>query len=384
MLPNPAARPTTTARPRSPAQIEAARRNGARSRGPVTAAGKARAARNALRHGLCSATMLAPGEDSAAFEALLAELRAELAPASHLETLLVERLALTFWKLARCDRLEATLATIAPRNPAGRIYPEPGLPPLLSRVPEVSLLLRYQSQLGRDLQRFLRHFAEPPRDASSGDETAALDDTADVTVGPAETSGDPLEAALSRSEPEPPTFSPAGLPPEPAAAAASSPNEPEPDPIPVAAADAARPAAPATAADPVPRAGASGRSTLDPAALGALMRRAIEDGDVAALDELDRILPRAAAEPSAAPSSLTAELRNEPEPRPLGDVAIAAAFAAGLGEPESPLIDTLRADPALCRLVQDQLLAEGDLETYAWLCERAGGGSPSPAPTAPA
>ena len=39
-------------RPRTPAQIEASRRNGARSRGPVTEEGKFRASRNALTHGL--------------------------------------------------------------------------------------------------------------------------------------------------------------------------------------------------------------------------------------------------------------------------------------------------------------------------------------------
>src|SRR4051795_11116675 len=37
---------------RSPAQIEASRRNGARSKGPVTPEGKERASRNALKHGL--------------------------------------------------------------------------------------------------------------------------------------------------------------------------------------------------------------------------------------------------------------------------------------------------------------------------------------------
>ena len=42
-------------RPRTPAQVEASRRNGARSRGPVTPEGKERACRNALKPDLNSA-----------------------------------------------------------------------------------------------------------------------------------------------------------------------------------------------------------------------------------------------------------------------------------------------------------------------------------------
>jgi hypothetical protein len=63
------------------ARARASRINGAKSRGPRTAAGKARSSRNALKHGLCAQKILVlPDEDAAAFKALEAALQAELAP----------------------------------------------------------------------------------------------------------------------------------------------------------------------------------------------------------------------------------------------------------------------------------------------------------------
>ncbi|MCL6609358.1 MAG: hypothetical protein K6T74_14830 [Geminicoccaceae bacterium] len=281
---------------RSPAQSEAARRNGARSRGPVTAEGKARASRNALRHGLCSTRSLAPGEDAAAFAALRADLLDEAAPRSRLEALLLERLALTFWKLARCDRLEATLATIEPHCPAGRLFPDPGLPRILSRIPELSLLVRYQGQLGRDLQRLVKLV------------------------------GDPLLDRLARTAHDAPAEEGAPAPAEAAepAAAANPPaalrNEPEP----------ARPSG--ATAGPGLEAELRCAARDDPALAAALLEGLLAKGDLAGFTALARELreigpaaadpptgsaprepalgPRAAAAPAPAAS------RNEPEPAP--------------------------------------------------------------------
>ena len=92
----------------SPARAEASRRNGAKSRGPKTAEGKARSARNALKHGLCAQRFVALGdEDLAAFDALEAALTAELAPQGALEAVLVRRIVAATWRLERAERLEA-------------------------------------------------------------------------------------------------------------------------------------------------------------------------------------------------------------------------------------------------------------------------------------
>jgi hypothetical protein len=92
------------------ARALASRKNGARSRGPKTREGKARSARNALKHGMRAAKhIVLPYEDAAEFAAHEATLLAELAPQGTLQTILARRVAVAAWRLARADRIEADL-----------------------------------------------------------------------------------------------------------------------------------------------------------------------------------------------------------------------------------------------------------------------------------
>jgi hypothetical protein len=92
------------------ARALASRRNGARSRGPRTAAGKARTARNALKHGLRARRLvLLDDENASEFRAFQAAARAELAPSGTLQSELVERIVTAAWRARRGDRLEAAL-----------------------------------------------------------------------------------------------------------------------------------------------------------------------------------------------------------------------------------------------------------------------------------
>ena len=99
---------TCAAAPKSNARAEASRRNGARSRGPKTAEGKARSAQNALKHGMrAEKHVVLPDEDAGEFEALEAAILAELAPVGALQTVLARRVAVAAWRLERADRMEA-------------------------------------------------------------------------------------------------------------------------------------------------------------------------------------------------------------------------------------------------------------------------------------
>ena len=88
-------------------QAKANCRNALNSTGPKTPEGKAAVSHNALRHGLLSRDILLPGEDEAALRELGEHLWDELQPVGALESLLVNRIISSTWRLQRLGRVEA-------------------------------------------------------------------------------------------------------------------------------------------------------------------------------------------------------------------------------------------------------------------------------------
>ncbi|MEX2260514.1 MAG: hypothetical protein WD696_01110 [Bryobacteraceae bacterium] len=87
-------------------QREANRRNAQKSTGPQTAEGRAAVRFNALKHGL-AADVLLPGEDEAAFNEILEDLRARFQPIDAVENILVNQMAMAYWRQSRYLQIEA-------------------------------------------------------------------------------------------------------------------------------------------------------------------------------------------------------------------------------------------------------------------------------------
>jgi len=89
----------------------ASQANGARSRGPRTAEGKARSSMNALTHGLTARTaiVLPLVERAEDWSAHLAGFVSAMRPVGAIELELVERMAAITWRLRRVERVEAAM-----------------------------------------------------------------------------------------------------------------------------------------------------------------------------------------------------------------------------------------------------------------------------------
>jgi hypothetical protein len=93
-------------------QIEANRRNAAKSTGPQTEEGKQRSRCHALRHGLTAETVIGVLEDAEDYKAFEAAVTADYDAQSVVERELVLRLASLLWRRRRATTMETGLFEI--------------------------------------------------------------------------------------------------------------------------------------------------------------------------------------------------------------------------------------------------------------------------------
>lgn len=91
------------------AQIDAARRNGAKSNGPKTPAGKAISSANSLRHGMTAKAILLTNENPEAFHKLSEAYYEKFQPADDVERDLVDEMVISKWRQRRDWSNEAAL-----------------------------------------------------------------------------------------------------------------------------------------------------------------------------------------------------------------------------------------------------------------------------------
>ena len=88
---------------------EAARRNGAQSKGPVTLEGKAASSLNSMRHGLTGSILVLTNEDRSRFQQFLQDHIQRFQPADAVELNLVEEMCAAAWRQRRCWAIETAL-----------------------------------------------------------------------------------------------------------------------------------------------------------------------------------------------------------------------------------------------------------------------------------
>lgn len=152
-------------------------------RGPKTPEGKARSARNAVRHGLRADRFeLLPEEDSEAYLALVEAFAAAYRPSDPVEDQLVVAMARAQWLLFRCDRLEAELFVAVPPAEPGRSHGTDLSSP--AHRASLSTLVRYRSRFHATLRRCQRFLARRRAEAAAAGAPIRTNDFPDAEPTP--------------------------------------------------------------------------------------------------------------------------------------------------------------------------------------------------------
>jgi len=98
-----------TTKPRSDAQREASRRNGAKSRGPISDDGKARSRMNATKYGITAQSLVLCNESPDAYEELRQAYYKQFLPVGQAEIDLCDEMIAARWRIRRYSSIETAL-----------------------------------------------------------------------------------------------------------------------------------------------------------------------------------------------------------------------------------------------------------------------------------
>jgi hypothetical protein len=167
--------------------------NGAKSRGPITAAGLEESSRNALKHGFTSENMVVPAcESSGEFEEVLNEYIATYQPATPAQRRLVNAMVTAHWRMRRLWSVETALYNsemfrrYSEADPAAAATTEFLLALTFRNLADESrslaLCSRYESRLQRMRERAYQTFRELQR--SSAEEKEEKEEKEEVRNEP--------------------------------------------------------------------------------------------------------------------------------------------------------------------------------------------------------
>lgn len=155
----------------TPAKSAAARRNGAKSLGPVTPEGKARSSRNALTHGLAASHVTLMNEQEPLLQSMLQGYIEEWQPQNVTERDLVEQMVVAKWRHRRMLGIESALLDVemvTEMEEFARQYPNEFRTDLhqalafeaLAERRAIPLLLRYDAALSRQYESAMKRLLE--------------------------------------------------------------------------------------------------------------------------------------------------------------------------------------------------------------------------------
>ena len=139
-------------------QVEANRRNALRSTGPKTMEGKKVVARNATKHGILSTQVHIDDEEREPYYRFRESMINELGPRGEMESLLVDRIVSTAWRLRRVIHIEALMMQSAKEKYYGsHSYMEAFVGKASNQM---AVLSRYERSLENTFFRAMNAFKE--------------------------------------------------------------------------------------------------------------------------------------------------------------------------------------------------------------------------------